>query len=93
MTLDQIIKIQAIIDKRAIRSDTLEFLFEERWSESKKSMITYGSMHLDHFFNVFNQEHSQNLILTNKENLKPSEKEMTDFVKTIIRKIFKNGTH
>ena len=26
MTLDQIVKMQSIIDKRAIRSDTLEFL-------------------------------------------------------------------
>ena len=34
MTLDQIIKIQSIIDKRAIRSDTLEFLDKERYSDS-----------------------------------------------------------
>ena len=30
MTLDQIIKIQAIIDKRSIRSDTLELLDKKK---------------------------------------------------------------
>ena len=34
MTLDQIVKIQQLIDKRAIASDTLQFLNTKRYSES-----------------------------------------------------------
>ena len=53
MTLDQIIKIQNIIDKKSIRSDTLEFLDKERYSDSLDKTIRYGDMHIDHFINVF----------------------------------------
>ena len=53
MTLDQIVEIQSIIDKRAIRSDTLEFLDKERYSDSLEKTIRYGDMHIDHFINVF----------------------------------------
>ena len=53
MTLDQIVKIQSIIDKRAIRSDTLEFLDKKRYSKSKDEWIRYGDMHFDHFIRVF----------------------------------------
>tara|TARA_R110000803_G_C11738429_1_gene290668 strand:+ start:210 stop:488 length:279 start_codon:yes stop_codon:yes gene_type:complete len=52
MTLEQAIKIQSILDKRAISSDTLEFLDHLRFSESKKCLIRLGDMHLDHFFRV-----------------------------------------
>ena len=52
MTLREAVKIQAVLDKRAIREDTLEFLDERRWSESKQDYIKYGDMHLDHFFRV-----------------------------------------
>ena len=41
MTLDQIVKIQSIIDKRAIRCDTLEFLNQTRYSHSKQSNIRF----------------------------------------------------
>ena len=53
MTLDQIIKIQSIIDKRAIRSDTSEFLNQTRFSKSKQMNIRFGDMHIDHFLRVF----------------------------------------
>ena len=53
MTLDQIIKIQSVIDKRAIRSDTLEFLNQTRFSKSKQMNIRFGDMHIDHFIRVF----------------------------------------
>jgi len=53
MTLDQIIKIQSIIDKRAIRSDTKEFLDQTRFSKSKQQRIRFGDMHIDHFIRVF----------------------------------------
>ena len=52
MTLDDAVKHQQINDKRAVRSDTLEFLDQKRYSKSKKEFIRYGSMHLDHFFRV-----------------------------------------
>ena len=52
MTLDQIVKIQSIIDKRSIRSDTLEFLDKERYSDSLEKTVRYGDMHIDHFLNV-----------------------------------------
>ena len=53
MTLDQIIKVQSIIDKRAIRCDTKEFLDQTRFSESKQMPIRFGDMHIDHFIRVF----------------------------------------
>ena len=58
MKLKEIISIQSIIDKRAIRSDTLEFLKKKRFSKSKDQWIEYGDMHIDHFIRVFD---SQNL--------------------------------
>jgi len=52
MTLDQIVRIQGIIDKRAIRSDTLQFLDKTRYSHSKQANIRFGDMHIDHFLRV-----------------------------------------
>tara|TARA_R100001086_G_scaffold14338_1_gene7165 strand:+ start:152 stop:466 length:315 start_codon:yes stop_codon:yes gene_type:complete len=52
MTLDQFVKIQSIIDKRAIRSDTLAFLNKKRFSKSKQEWIRFGDMHFDHFISV-----------------------------------------
>ena len=64
MTLDQIVKIQSIIDKKAIRSDTLEYLNKERYSESLEKTIQYKDMHIDHFLNVFfNNEKEENASL------------------------------
>ena len=54
MTLDDAVKHQQINDKKAVRSDTLEFLDQKRYSKSKKEFIRFGSMHLDHFFRVVN---------------------------------------
>ena len=56
MTLNQLIRIQSIIDKRAIRSDTQEFLKKKRYSKSKDEWIEYGEMHIDYFIRVFEQE-------------------------------------
>ena len=53
MTLDQIINIQSIIDKRSIRCDTKEFLDQTRFSKSKQMHIRFGDMHIDHFIRVF----------------------------------------
>tara|TARA_R110001592_G_scaffold85761_3_gene253327 strand:+ start:3243 stop:3503 length:261 start_codon:yes stop_codon:yes gene_type:complete len=60
MTLDQIVKIQSIIDKRAIRCDTLEFLNQTRYSHSKQSNIRFGDMHIDHFLTVVSNLDYQN---------------------------------
>jgi len=79
MTLDQIIKIQAIIDKRSVRSDTLELLNEKRYSKSKECMIRYGDMHIDHFIRVF------------VNNIDDSQ--IKEYVKKVIVGVFKNGTH
>ena len=57
MTLNQLIRIQSIIDKRAIRSDTQEFLKKKRYSKSKDEWIEYGDMHIDHFIRVFANGH------------------------------------
>lgn len=56
MTLDQFVKIQSIIDKRAIRSDTLEFLDKKRFSKSKQEWIRFGDMHIDHFIRVVDKD-------------------------------------
>ncbi len=60
MTLDQIVKIQSIIDKRAIRCDTLEFLNQTRYSHSKQANIRFGDMHIDHFLTVVSNLDYQN---------------------------------
>ena len=52
MTLDDIFQHQAIIDKRAIRYDTKNFLDKKRYSKSKEKWIRYGDMHFDHFISV-----------------------------------------
>ena len=55
MTLDQIIKIQSIIDRRAIRSNTLKILDIERYSKSLGAKVRYGNMHIDHFLTVMHK--------------------------------------
>ena len=55
MALDQIVKIQSTIDKRAIRSDTLEILDIKRHSKSLGRDIRYGNMHIDHFITVMHK--------------------------------------
>ena len=64
MTLNQLIKIQSIIDKRAIRSDTQEFLKKKRYSKSKDEWIEYGDMHIDHFIRVFDKDKNNDDLLS-----------------------------
>ena len=64
MTLNQIVKIQSIFDKRAIRSDTLEFLNETRFSKSKQMDIKYGDMHIDHFIRVVANMNDEDTLAT-----------------------------
>ena len=99
MTLDQIVKLQSVIDKRAIRSDTLEFLNEQRFSESKQKHIRYGDMHIDHFLRVCATEMPDNPYIEddmeNQESTSPnlSGEEMYSFLKNKIVKEFGNGNN
>ena len=54
MTLNEIIKIQKVIDNRAIASDTLQILEKKRFSKSKNKEIKIGEMHIDHFLRSLN---------------------------------------
>ena len=57
MTLNEIIKIQSVIDNRAIASDTLNILKNKYYySKSKGVNIAIGDMHVDHFFRAFKKE-------------------------------------
>tara|TARA_R100000541_G_scaffold6663_1_gene14267 strand:- start:496 stop:768 length:273 start_codon:yes stop_codon:yes gene_type:complete len=56
-TLMQLVKIQAVIDNRAIASDTIETLETNyRFSKSKGVNIKLGNMHIDHFLRSLNLE-------------------------------------
>ena len=85
MTLDQIVKLQSIIDKRAIRCDTLEFLNQTRYSHSKQANIRYGDMHIDHFLKV-----CANSMPDNNED---KTKEMFESIKKKILQEFNHGNH
>ena len=87
MTLDQIVKLQSIVDKRAIRSDTLEFLNEQRFSESKQCMIRYGDMHIDHFLRVCAN------VMPNDDSDKDKTKDMFESIKKKILQEFGHGNH
>ena len=54
-TLMELVKIQAVIDKRAIASDTIETLENKYYySKSKGVNIKLGNMHIDHFLRSLN---------------------------------------
>ena len=85
MTLDQIVKLQSIVEKRAIRCDTLEFLNQTRYSHSKQTNIRYGDMHIDHFLKV-----CANSMPDNNED---KTKEMFESIKKKILQEFGHGNH
>ena len=59
-TLMELVKIQAVIDNRAIASDTMETLETTyRFSKSKGVNIKIGDMHIDHFLRSLNLEKFQ----------------------------------
>ena len=90
MTLDQIVKIQSVIDKRAIASDTLEFLNTKRYSNSKQCMIRYGDMHIDHFLRVY-----ESLFIFKKplETKEDKTEEMFESIKKRILQEFAHGNN
>ena len=54
MTLDEIIKIQSVIDKREPAKDTIKLLEKKRFSKSKNQEIRLGNMHIDHLLRSLN---------------------------------------
>ena len=80
MTLNEIIKIQSIIDNRAIATDTLNTLKNKFYfSKSKGVNIAIGEMHIDHFLRAFKiddhqkksvQDETQEIIQQQKKTLK-----------------------
>ena len=59
-TLMELVKIQAVIDKRAIASDTIETLENKYYySKSKGVNIKLGDMHIDHFLRSLNLQDDQ----------------------------------
>ena len=49
MTLNEIVKLQSVIDKRKIAIDTQKTLEINYFSKSKGMNIKIGDMHIDHF--------------------------------------------
>ena len=98
MTLDQIVKLQSIVEKRAIRCDTLRFLDEKRFSESKQCMIRYGDMHIDHFLRVFSSGKFRSIFklddngMVNVKTEISAEEMFNDFKQKIVKE-FGNGNH
>jgi len=98
MILDQIVKLQSIVDKRAIACDTLEFLNEQRFSESKQCMIRYGDMHIDHFLRVFSSGKFRSIFklddngMVNVKTEISAEEMFNDFKQKIVKE-FGNGNH
>ena len=90
MTLDQIVKLQSIVDKRAIRCDTLEFLNQTRYSHSKKYNIRFGDMHIDHFLTVVSNGFVN---INNDSSQEDKTKEMFESIKKKILQEFNHGNH
>jgi hypothetical protein len=60
MTLNEIIKIQSVIDNRSIASDTLKSLKKVKYySESKKKFLSIGDMHRDHYVRSTNKKFNE----------------------------------
>ena len=72
MKIKDILKIQSIIDQRAIPSDVLEFLDQNYYSESKEDHIKYGDIHITHFIRIFinkNENYSDKIFKERLNNL------------------------
>ena len=82
MTLNEIIKIQSVIDNRAIASDTLNILKNKYYySKSKGVNIAIGDMHIDHFFIAFKIDDHQ------KKSVQDETQEIINQQKKTLRKI------
>ena len=82
MTLNEIVKIQSVIDNRAIASDTLETLKNKfYYSKSKGVNIAIGDMHIDHFLRAFKIDDYQ------KKSVKDETQEIIQQQKKTLKKI------
>lgn len=82
MTLDEIVKIQSIIDNRAIAKDTTEVLNNQYYySKSKGVNIKLGKMHLDHFLRALKISNK------NKDMIDVETQEVINQQKKTLRKI------
>ena len=78
MKIKDILKIQSIIDKRAIPSNVLEFLEDTYYSKSKDEEIKYGDLHIIHFINIFiNNDNVVEMVKTDAQLERDNEKKIT----------------
>ena len=88
-TLMELVKIQAVIDKRAIASDTIETLENKYYySKSKGVNIKLGNMHIDHFLRSLNLKddhrddvdiHTAQIIVKLKQSLRKIKRLSNDY--------------
>ena len=86
MLIKDILKIQSIIDKRAVPSDILEFLDQTHFSKSKDEEIKYGDLHIIHFINIFiNKDNVVEMVKTDAQLERDNEKKITitDLIKLL----------
>lgn len=82
MTLNEIIKIQSVIDNRAIATDTLNTLKNKfYYSKSKGVNIAIGEMHIDHFLRAFKIDDHQ------KKSIQDETQEIIEQQKKTLKKI------
>ena len=82
MTLNEIIKIQSVIDNRAIATDTLNTLKNKfYYSKSKGVNIAIGDMHIDHFLRAFKIDDHQ------KKSIQDETQEIIEQQKKTLKKI------
>ena len=85
-TLMELVKIQAVIDNRAIASDTIETLETTyRFSKSKGVNIKLGDMHIDHFLRSLNLEKvEKNVVDINTAKIIERQKKTLIKIKRLI---------
>ena len=82
MTLNEIVKIQSVIDNRSIASDTINTLKNKfYYSKSKGVNIAIGDMHIDHFLRAFKIDDHQ------KKSVQDETQEIINQQKKTLRKI------
>lgn len=82
MTLNEIVKIQSVIDNRAIATDTLNTLKNKfYYSKSKGVNIAIGDMHIDHFLRAFKIDDHQ------KKSIQDETQEIIEQQKKTLKKI------
>tara|TARA_R110001592_G_scaffold57345_1_gene174368 strand:- start:266 stop:541 length:276 start_codon:yes stop_codon:yes gene_type:complete len=89
-TLKELVKIQSVIDNRAIASDTLETLENKYYySKSKGVNIKIGDMHIDHFLRSLNlqDDHRDNVDIKTAQIIVKLKKQLRKIKKLTSEKI------